>query len=293
MKIFNHIIFLQLIFISFVVSQPSLKCITGKLITITREFSSVEVTPEEGKKRALDLARAEAIKQVVGLKIFEETFRNVSETMKGNKSEDYFDTFSQLSRSTAFGKIVNEKVQYSTKIDANGTPIYTATLDACVVEEKANADPAFTITLTMDKPVLIDRGDVNKNDALQYSIKATQPCYIYLFNLLANDSVQLLIPNEYVPIAYYDPKKKEQEFEIQLHALNAKFIVQLPDGKSRSKEALYVIALKDNVPVSKDVAHLVGGLHLKDAMQDIMQWLVQIPAERRTEAFQSYEIRRK
>ena len=271
-------------------SQGDMDCKNGKSTVVTREASGENVTPEEGKKMALDLARAEAIKQTVGVHLTEELFHNQSQLMKGAKSEEYFDTFSQLNRSTASGKIVNEQVHYSTRLDENGNPIYTATLEACVVEEKPISDPEFTVSLSMDEPLFLDRGNPDKNDFLQYSIKATQPCYLYLFNLLANDSVQLLIPNIYVPVARYDPKSKEQEFEAQLRAIGAKFVVQLPEGKTRTKEALYVIALKDNVQFSNNNKEGFSE-GISTAMQDIMQWLVRIPSDRRTEAFQSYEIR--
>ena len=81
-------------------SQSKLNCSLGTSESVTKQYTSDEVTPEEDKKRALELASSEANNQVVGVKISEETFRNVSETMKGSKSEDYFDKFSQLSHST-------------------------------------------------------------------------------------------------------------------------------------------------------------------------------------------------
>ena len=266
--------------------------IKSNRVVISKEYLGSDVSPEEGKRRALDLARAEAIKQTVGVLVSEELFRNQTELTKESECEEYFDTFSRLSRSTAYGKIIKEQVTYSTKIDDQGIPIYSATIDACVVEDKPNSDPTFTATLNMDKPVFFDRGNPEKNDALEFSIQASQKCYIYLFNLLASDSVQLLIPNTYVKDALYDPSSNKQSFEKELEAIGAEFIVGLPPGKSRTKEALYLVALKDNVsfPVQQGKTFSTGIL---SAMQDIMQWLVRIPPDRRTETFKSYEIRRK
>ena len=280
-----------MIFIGCPYLLPQADCTTGKSVTVTRFYSSSEVTPDEAKKHALDLARSEAISQVVGVKVVAETFRNQSETTKGNKSEDYFDSFSQLSRSTSSGRIISEKVEYTTSLTPQGVPVFTAVLNACVVKEEGISDPAFKANISIEKPVFYTYPDVEKNEALKFSVTARQHCYLYLFNLLANDSVQMLIPNEYVTEAEYIPERKEQLYEIKLKALNARFAVLLPEGKNSSKEALYLVVLKDKIPFTF-LGRNESCSSVSSAFTDIMQWLMKIPADRRTEAFQSYEIRR-
>jgi hypothetical protein len=63
----------------------------------------------------------------------------------------------------------------------------------------------------------------------------------------------------------------------------------------RAKKVIYVIGLKDNVEFISDHSIKQGNSTIptySSAMTDIMNWLIQIPADRRAEAFQSYEIRK-
>jgi hypothetical protein len=266
----------------------------GKWVTTSGRYVGTNVTPDEGKKHALDIARAEAIKQAVGVKVSEELFRNVGELIKGKETEEYFDTFSKLSRSTTVGRILKEEIQYTTTIESE-IPIYKATLNAIVTEEKGTPDPTFKVEVSLQNPVLLDRGDPSKNDELHYKINATRDCYLYIFNLLSNDSVQLILPNKYLRDNIFNVENKEQVFEQDIRAVGMHFIIELPKGFSRTKEALYVVALKDNIEFKSEHFNLDGNNTIptyKTAMIDIMNWLVQIPADRRTEAFQSYEIRR-
>jgi hypothetical protein len=278
----------------FLLDCPFLIAQEGTWITTSGRFVGVSVTPEEGKNHALDIARSEAIKQVVGVKVSEELFRNVGELITGKETEEYFDTFSKLSRTTAVGRILKEDVQYTVTIE-NEYPVYKASLKAFVAEEKGTPDPAFKAEVTLRNPVLLDRGDPSKNDELHFTIHASCDCYLYIFNLLSNDSVQLILPNRHLRNNLFRVGIQEQNFERDIQAMGMRFIIELPKGVSRTKEALYVVALKDKVefnatPIGQDENKT--SLSYRTAMIDIMNWLVQIPAERRTEAFQSYEIRR-
>ncbi|MGD0037105.1 MAG: DUF4384 domain-containing protein [Bacteroidota bacterium] len=286
-------IFLQLLCLSIVLTHPAISQ-EGKWTITTGRYIGTDVTPDEGKKHALDIARAEAIKQVVGVKVSEELFRNVGELMNGKETEEYFDTFSKLSRSTAVGRILKEQVQYITTIE-NELPVYKVTLRALVAEEEGTPDPTFKVELSLRNPLLFDRGDVSKNDGLQFKIIATQHCYLYVFNLLSNDTVQLILPNKLVRNNLFDIEKKVQDYERDIRQMEMRFTVGLPKGSGRAKEALYVIALKDNIKFNSEHFSQEGNNTIptyKSAIIDIMNWLVQIPAERRTETFQSYEIRR-
>ncbi len=282
-----------ILFLAF--SASSIRAQEGMWVTSTGRSGSEGITPEEGRAKALDIARGEAIKQVVGVKISEELFSNTGELMKNNKSEEYFDTFARLSRSTAAGKILKEEKQFETVIE-NGIPVYIAHLRAYVVKETGESDPSFVAQIDLKSPVFIDRGDPARNDRVDFQISASKDCYLYLFNLLADDSVQLVMPNIYLKNNAYAVEKKEQEFEKDIRLMGMEFIAELPHGVNRAKEALYLIALKDKYDFRSENFNQNGQKNIiptyKAAMTDIMNWLIRIPPDRRTEAFQSYEIRR-
>jgi hypothetical protein len=268
----------------------------GSWVQTTGRFNGANVTPEEGKKNALEMARAEAIKQVVGLKVTEETFRNISETQHGNVQMDYFDVFSRLNRSTSSGRIIEEDYSIETVLE-NDVPIYIARLNAKVVKEEGNADPGFKVNINMQGDVYYSRSDIlSENDAISFKITATKNCFLYLFNIMSSDSVQLVFPNQYIENNYYDTSKDEQEFEKLMNFYGMKFNVYLPAGISMASEAFLLIALKDKINFTSENFNQDGMSIIptyRAAMTDIMSWLIQIPADKRTEAFRSFEIRRK
>lgn len=266
----------------------------GQWVESEGRFPGVNVTPEEGQRKALELAQSEAIKKVVGLRVNEETFRHLTEIQASNQQDEYFDIFSRLGRSTTSGKILQEESQFYTLIE-NNYPVYYVKLKAFVVEEKGDTDPGFSVKINMPRDVFYDRGIYSKNDKLEFNIEATKDCYIYLFNIMANDSVQLLIPNQYLKDNSYNVNKYEQEYEKKINSLGINFTVGLSPNRVSQKEALLVIALKDKIDFmsgnfSKEDQSIIPTY--RAAMTDIMNWLIQIPVDRRTEAFRSFEIRK-
>lgn len=267
---------------------------SGQWVETEGRYIGANVTPEEGQKRALELARSEAIKKAVGVRITEETFRSVSESQIGDKQNDYFDIFSRLGRSTSTGKILEEKYEFQTLVE-NNFPVYYVKLNALVAEEKGEPDPNFKVNIFMPREVFYDRGNKQKSDNLEFKIDASEDCYIYLFNILANDSVQLLIPNNYLKDNYFLPANAEQEYEKKIRSMGMSFTVGLPPGKVSQTEALYVVALKEkndftSVNLSKDDFSVIPTY--KAAITDIMNWLIQINPNKRTEYFKSFEIRK-
>ena len=121
-------------------------------------------------------------------------------------------------------------------------------LTAKVVEEKGEADPGFNVGINMSRDVYYSRSDViSENDAIEFEIIASKDCYIYLFNIMSSDSVQLVLPNQYIENNFYDTNKAEQEFEKLMNNLGMKFNVYLPADKSMANEAFLVIALKEKI----------------------------------------------
>ena len=149
----------------------------------------------------------------------------------------------------------------------------------------------------MRRDVYYARSEIPKeNDAIEFRIWASKNCYIYLFNIMSIDSVQLILPNQNVENNFYDTRKDDQEFEKMMKNLGMKFNVYLPQNKNFGREAFLVIALKEKIDfisdnLSKDGLSIIPTY--RAAMTDIMTWLIQIPVDMRTEDFASFEIRRK
>lgn len=252
----------------------------GKWVVVTAQYIGSDVIPQEGKRRALEIARGEAIKQVVGVKTTEETYWNQAEVMRGGVSEDSVDVFSRLSRSTASGKIINEEKEERTLVE-NDQPVYVVTLHACVVPDESEPDPTFQVTLNTDRDVYYDRSP-RQSDEVKISINSTRDCYLYLFNILSNDSVQLLMPSDYLPINEFRVDAKTQAFEEAIKIKSVHFHVGVPQGKLRTKEAFYLVGTKRKIDfhsenLSRDGRNVIPTKVV--ALMEIMNWLVRIPAD--------------
>lgn len=264
---------------------------TGEWAEAVGICNGANITPAEGWKTAINNARAKAIKQVVGVHITEEVYRNISETSNDDASVIH-DAFSRLSQSNSYGKIVEEEILDKQTTIKNDIPVYKVILRAKVVEDKGRDDPGFTVEIVMPKDVYYDRGS-NRSDELKFDIWASKDCYVYLFNILSDDSVSLLIPNRYVQNNFYSINKDIQEFEKQLS--NLSFEVGLPNGIDNVIEALYIVALKNKIDfVSNNISERTGGIipTYQAAITDIQSWLIQIPRDQRAEFLKSFEIRK-
>ncbi|PIP77128.1 MAG: hypothetical protein COW85_10545 [Ignavibacteria bacterium CG22_combo_CG10-13_8_21_14_all_37_15] len=267
----------------------------SKVVETVGTCYGVDKTPDQARKKALESARTEAIKQVVGVKISEEAFRNVTEVLTGNSASEFRDVFSSFNKSSSYGKIIKEEVNYEQKFEGE-IPVYVVKLTATVVEEEGKPDPSFEAKIVLERRDLYDRGgDRSKNDELKFRLWASQNAYLYLFTISANDSVQLLLPNNDVLDNYYAIDRSEQEFSKKMQQLIMRFIVGLPNDKEEQEEGLLLVALKNKIDfhsgkISSDGKG--GSQSYKAALTDIMQWLIQIPLSERTETFEMYTIKK-
>ncbi len=261
-----------------------------KTVNTTGSCLAVNISAEQAKKIALDNARAEAIKKAIGTKVTEEIFRSVSEVQTLNNANEFNDVFKKFTRSSAYGKIVDENVTYETKLE-NGYPLYIANIEAKVVEEKGEIDPNFKVEIILPKTKYIAKNDINTSDKMEFKLWASDDCYLYLFNVMSNDSVYLILPNELIKDNSYKIDRNIQGYQKLLNAM--RFSVGLPEGKDYALEGLLLIALKDKIDFKTELLEQTGSGMIatyKSALTEIMKWLVTIPQNRRTEAFTSFEI---
>jgi hypothetical protein len=264
---------------------------SGKWAEAVGICNGANITPAEGWKTAINNARANAIKEVVGVHITEEVYRNISETSSGDESNIH-DAFSRLSRSNSYGKIIEEEILDRQTIIENDIPVYKVNLRAKVVEDEGKDDPGFSVEIIMSKNVFYDKRP-NSSDELKFDIWASKNCYIYLFNILSDESVSLLIPNKYIQNNFYSTEKDIQEFEKQLS--NLSFEVGLPAGVDNVIEALYIVALKNRFDfVSNNISLSMEGIipTYQAAITDIQSWIIQVPRDQRAEFLKSFEIRK-
>ena len=282
--LFIYSIYLILIFPCFLTAQNK------EVVICEGSCIGENLTPYEARRRALASARIEAIKRVVGLEITEETFRKLSEINTSSKQKVY-DSFYRLTNTKSAGRIIKEKIlSWHTEL-LNNIPIYNVKIEATVVIDNSSNDPSFKVNIFLEDDVLIAG-----KDELKFKITATQDCFIFLFNLMGNDSVQIVLPNQYVVDNYYQSSEKYQQFEHSFDELGITFPVSLREGINKDYEALYVVALKDkkdalSFPFQNE--NLQMTLSASRAFTELQSWLINISKDKRTEAINTFEIRSK
>jgi hypothetical protein len=263
-------------------------------IEATGLYYGSNVTPAEGWKLSLDDARSEAIKQVVGLEVRQETFGSSYEKMGMIDKSEYGEMFSILSKSSTSGRIVKEEIIEKNGGWENNNPVYRIKIRVVVEKEVGSKDPNFQSELILDRDVYYDRGDYYKNDEIKIDFWANQDCYIYLFNFMSNDSVQLIIPNKYISDNFYVTFDNGKALKDKIKSF-LKFRVRVPTGQLAVSEALYFVALKQKIDFtsknfSTDDRDVIPTY--KAAFIDLQSWLIQIPLNLRSETSKIFEIRK-
>ncbi len=255
---------------------------------------STEVTPEEGWRRALQDAESNAIRTALGITVSGNTFQLTSESMKGDKPTDYLSTFSELNTTTTSGRIIAEQIIDSSLTTEGNLPVYAIKIRATVAKDKGEPDPGFQAEIHLDKDVYYDRGDIDRNDAVAFSISATMDCYLYIFDIMANDSVMLIMPNVYFKDNFYSAAEGKEGFDKKLAKLPYDLRVGLPPKKELTTEMIYVVALKKKIDFhSSNMTEESSGIlpTYQSAILDMQKWLVRIPQDLRTTASAPFTIK--
>jgi hypothetical protein len=256
---------------------------------------STEVTPEEGWRRALQDAEANAIRTVLGITVSGHTFQLTSESTKGERPTDYLSTFSELNTTTTSGRVIAEHIDTSYLSTEGNLPVYNVKIRATVARDKGEPDPGFQVEIHLDKDVYYDRGEIDRNDAVKFSVSASQDCYLYIFDIMANDSVMLLMPNVYFADDFYSGADGTEGFARKLAKLPYDLRVGLPPKKDLTTEMIYVVALKKKIDFhSSNMTEESSAIlpSYQTAILDLQKWLVRIPQDLRTTASAPFTIRK-
>jgi len=267
------------------------------VVTVGTCVLAPDLTIGEARKKALDDAFQRAIVEVVGVNIQSETYQSKGEQLGDEKK--YFDLFSEFNRSVSYGKIVRHEVLDDSVLNetlSSGETIARVRLKvSCEVAKESSApDPSFQLKLNLNQDVFYDRGILENNDEVIVELETTQDAYLTLFGI-SNDSVKVLFPNQ-ITTANKLVKGESLDFPSQnMRNAGLHFRVETAKGEKRSSEMVHAIATKDSIPFS--AGKIIGGIGVvptyQAAVDELNQWLCRIPPERRTEAYQVYEIRKK
>ena len=257
----------------------------GKWTQCTGEAVIQNITNEEAQVIAKRKARLDAIEKVCGVKLQAETLVR-DFIMAGD-----------FIHSISYGHVTEErKHNWATETipseNYNEPPIIILRLimEAKVVPINEKPDPYFKIDLKLNRKVFQSGYEVI------LKIKSTKDCYITVINLAANDSVYIILPNQFQEDNFLQAHQ-EIEFPSKLYRDSGLHIrVENLQGHLKDTELVKVVATKQKIVLTDEVDTSSGfGIIStpKIAVTKLARWLSEIPISERAEATTIYTIQAK
>jgi hypothetical protein len=245
------------------------------------EAVAENLTPDEARNLALNRARNKAIENVSGINI------------SGNTLVKDYSLITDLIRVAGSGHILEERVikweQGVIPLNKGGEGVvipittYKVNLNTCVQGE-LSGDPYFKVRGELNRDVFMN------GEEAEIKVTCTKDCYLTILNLMANNNVRILLPNEYEKLRKI---KEGEEYNFPMQGLSLE--IQLLPGHKKDAEAFILIATKErfdllplvkssNSPFAKGGQ---GGIKI----EDFYKVLITIPPQERTEEILLYEVR--
>ncbi|MDZ7292451.1 MAG: DUF4384 domain-containing protein [candidate division KSB1 bacterium] len=253
--------------------------------------SMAEMNQQQARTAALNEARAEAVRIVAGVKIRSESIGVKSESMQEGKTTALQEFFASVNRDVAYGHVVREEVLEEGPVTFANVPgkppqlQYRVKIRAQVAVEQSEPDPTFSLQVKTNKDIY------RENELMTINIKATQDCYVYVFNVMANDSLVVLFPN-----LYMQDNRLKADSSLHLMPVGLSLQVSLLPGMQRATELIYVVATKQRykfAPEWRDEDEALRSTATKSfAFIELPRWLANIPPDKRTDRVVAYEVYR-
>ena len=193
-----------------------------------------------------------------------------------------------------YGKIVKKKIVGEGLVKSNNKDIdkqkrYHVKIKAGVVEPADEEDTSFYLDAGINQSVFKD------GDELKIHIQSTKKCYFAVFNILEDNKIIPLLPNDLFKkndlaanerFVFPGEKERKKGFKIRVH---------LPKTETVATESIYVIALLHPFTlelndIQKDHRGIINDQ--KALMQELIRKVVGIPVKNRAEALMPYEIQK-
>ena len=241
------------------------------------------ITPEDAYQMALGLARKDALS-----KAGEEIIGLTSRKIQTGTNTDVYDQFIQFTQSITRGRILEEVIIKNgielQQISSTGVTRsdYVVEINARVSPEFGRSDPDFNIELDLDKSVY------SSGESLYIELTASKDCYVTIFNLYSNDSLQVVYPN------YMSSDNRLYSGSTRIIPSEDdgwELTVRLANERSIDQESLFVVGTREKNPFSKAGNDLdYGLLSTGEALIAINKWLINIERYNRTQAMVTYTI---
>lgn len=239
------------------------------------------ISSEEAKNLCLLRAKAQAMEEVAGVKI-------LSETVVRNNIVLYDFINSQSSAWVKRTKDVKWEpiTDYRRTPDSSPLPLYRVRLKALVAVD-AHRDDGFQLRLTLNRKSYQD------GDEMTLSVSAGKDCRIFLFNILEDEKVTVLLPNRFKMDTVVKGGKIYRFPDQEKMGSSRKMKVSVPEGKKRTRESILAIAVIDDINlIGSDFEEAAFAVYPKGTglFHRLMEKMMDVPPQRRAMTIQHYEV---
>ena len=235
-----------------------------------------DITQGQAEKSAVNLALKKIIEKHSGIEISSNSLSISAET----NLEIQTDHFSQFINTMSKGIILEKEVLESSIVKLLDRDVYSVRVKARVGELKGERDPLFKLEAKLN------RDQYQSGDEMIIDIYSSKDCYVYIFNILADGTVGVLLPNEYIDDNFLKaggmlilPSERDRKRGI-------KYKVGLLPDKKEDTEMIMILAIKSGG--KKDFKLDFGDRKL--ALKELQSWIIDFPRDMIEQVNRSYLI---
>jgi len=240
------------------------------------DFAIIEnITPEKAKDEAIRRACKNVIEYFQGVDVNSRTLDILSES-----NEKIVELFSQIVNLSSQAKILEKQIINEEIIPDGNILKKVVTIKVKVGKQKGEKDPYFNLYAELNKD------NFKEGEKLGLSIIPTKDCYLSIFCLYSNETVSMLLPNEYRKDNFAQANKV---FKLPSEKDVFSLTLELLPDKNEDTETLIIIATKK--PISfPSFKNLSTYNTYESSLKELMYQLSQIPRNEVEEVTLQYYI---
>lgn len=256
----------------------------GATDTVTVEYRALmtpEATQQDVRRRAIEGALAESVRRVAGVQLQSGTLLT-KEERQGVVRDDFVSVVQLDARGRVVDYQVLDEEWVTSRHPELGAQVYfRVRVRAAVAREVGDADASFRVSIVLNSPALVVRSArATENDEMILSVTSSHDAALTLVSV-ADDSVTVLFPNEYVTEALVRAGEPITLPTDEWRRRGLRLRAYLPEGRSSRREVVMAIAVRGSTPSFRGMSVL-----------ELQRWLVAIPLGQRAVASAIVEVRR-
>lgn len=250
-------------------------------IVVRGSCTASNITPEEAQRRAIEQARRTAIEQVAGAGIRAMSLVDAG-VLRGDITESV--TRGVVAKDTLLDVGVDTYRKEGARLL---TTEYYVSLACSVVTVETDNKSTLQVKVELDKQTYIS------GESGVLTVKATEDCYLHVFNLWADGSLGLLFPNSYIKSVRLKAGETFRVPDVNDPILsNLELSFATMPGEPENTEYIKVIATKTNRPflfgVEEEVleeiqlspdADIYTIPNPETAREEFFRWFLSLPPE--------------